>query len=305
MAPRDAIVCGIEIKKECISLVQYSPGDDAVVNASIIVRPLDDADPSGDDWAVLKTKFRKMTATIQCRGQAAAISLPAEHAVVKKVVLDRDEENVAEAIGWDISQHIIGTLDEYVYDFEASATTDPAKALYLAVAYRSGQVSTMKALLKSVRLLPIVVDLDMFALIDAFEANYAQQIARPAVIVSGGEESSKVILTKSGAFVDFEEFEHGGRHLSPDDYADAVRRTIAANFPKGVKGANIFLSGALFAQQQFCEEVIQRLGNASLLNPFNTVKSKIEIPDDDLVKCLPYLGVSVGLALRGAAEAGI
>jgi hypothetical protein len=57
---------------------------------------------------------------------------------------------------------------------------------------------------------------------------------------------------------------------------------------------------------RLAQELKRGAGQASYMKArFNAVKSKIEIPDDDLVKCIPYLGVSVGLALRGAAEAGI
>jgi Tfp pilus assembly PilM family ATPase len=302
MAPRDAVICGIEIKKESICLAQYSPHDNTVVNASIIVKPLDDADPSDDEWSVLRTKCKKMIANIQCGGQSAAVSLPSEHAVVKLVSLDRDETDVSGAVGWDLSQHIIGTIDEYVYDYEACDAGDPAAARYLVAAYRSSQVQKVSALLRSCKLRPLVVDLDMFALIDVFEANYKELAAQPAVIVSGGEETSKVVLTRNGAFVDFEAFEHRNRQMSPADYVQAVQNAVGSFPADNREGAPFFLSGALFAQPQFSEQVIGLLGAASILNPFKAIGSKVEIPEADLARCIPYLGVSVGLALRAAAE---
>jgi len=36
------------------------------------------------------------------------LSLPSEYAIVKKLSLDSDEKDVGEAIGWELSQHIIG-----------------------------------------------------------------------------------------------------------------------------------------------------------------------------------------------------
>jgi Tfp pilus assembly PilM family ATPase len=302
MAPRDAVICGIEITKDSISLAQYSPSDNTVVNASIIVKPLDDADPSRDEWSILKTKCKKMIENIQCGGQSAAVSLPSEHAVVKMVSCDRDETDAADAVGWDLSQHIIGTLDEYVYDYEACESRDPAAARYLVVAYRASQVQKTAALLRSCKLRPLVVDLDMFALIDVFEANYKELAAQSAVIVSGGEETSKVVLTRGGAFVDFEAFGHRTRQISPADYVQAVQNAVGAFSADGREGAPYFLTGALFAQPQFSEQVIGLLGSASVLNPFKTIESKVEIPEADLARCIPYLAVSVGLALRGAAE---
>jgi Tfp pilus assembly PilM family ATPase len=301
MAQRGDCVSGIDITKESISIAQYSASENTVVNASIIINPLDEVDPSADVVSSLRAKFKKVAGQMRCGGQAAAVAVPSNYAVVKKLTLDGDEDDVRGAIRWELSQHLIGTLDEYAFDFEPVAQAG-GSVRYLAVAYRNSSIQKLVSLLKAGRLSPLVVDLDIFALIDVFEANYGENASAPSVIVHGGGESSKAVLTKGGEFADFEVMDQRAGAESPDTYALQMIETIARSF-SGVQGRPpVFLTGPLFSDPDFTESVCSRMGDARILNPFKAIRSTVDIPKPDLMKCIPYLAVAVGLGLRGAAE---
>jgi Tfp pilus assembly PilM family ATPase len=302
MATREDSVSGVEITRDNISVAQYSSEENTVVNASIVTSPLDDAPASDDLVSSLRTRFRKLAAQMRCQGQAAAVAVPSNFAVVKNVMLDEDEENVAEAIEWELGQSIVGAMQDYAFDFEATADADDGCRHFLAVGYRTANVRKLVSLLKAGRLVPRVVDLDIFALIDVFEANYRENAMAPALIVHGGSDSSKLVLTVHGGFLDFDVMEHRAGQTAADAYASQVQETMARNHAHGPYAT--FVTGPLFADQEFCERVCSRLGNARLLDPFKSIRSTVAIPRDDLVKCVPYLAVAVGLALRCAAEAG-
>jgi Tfp pilus assembly PilM family ATPase len=238
---------------------------------------------------------------MHCEGQAAAVAMSANFAVVKILMLDADEKDVREAIGWELGQHIVGTMDDYSFDFEPLAAADMRR--FLAVAYRSANVQKLVSLLKSARISPSVVDLDIFALIDVFEANYRENIASPAVIVHGCGDSSRLVLTEGGAFLDFDVVEHRGGHAAADAYASQLQDAMGRSFAGTKAGFETYVTGPLFADPDFSESVCSRLGSARVLDPFKAVRSTVAIPSEELVKCIPYLGVAVGLSLRCAAEA--
>jgi Tfp pilus assembly PilM family ATPase len=175
-------------------------------------------------------------------------------------------------------------------------------AQYLAVAYRNSNVQNLVSLLKAGRLSPLVVDLDMFALIDVFEANYQEAVSWPCVIIHGGSESSRLVLTKDGTFADFDVMDQSRGAASPDTYALQMLDTIARSFTAVRGRPPIYLTGPLFSDPDFTESVCSRLGGAKALDPFKAINSPVDIPKADLRKCIPYLAVAVGLALRGAAE---
>ena len=302
MAQRGDCVSGIDITREHISIAQYSASENTVVNASIIISPLDEEDPSGDIVSSLRAKFKKVAAQMNCEGQAAAVAVPANYAVVKKFTLDADENDVRGALEWELSQHLIGTLDEYAFDFEPMARVGRSEQ-YLAVAYRNSNVQKLVSLLKAGRLSPLVIDLDIFALIDVFEANYEEAITAPCVIIHGDSESSRLVLTQSGMFADFDMMEQSRGTASPDTYALQLLETIDQSFPI-LRGGRppIYLTGPLFSDADFTESVCSRLGIARILDPFRKIHSTVDIPKADLRKCVPHLAVAVGLALRVAAE---
>jgi len=302
MAPRGDSVNGIEIKKEHISIAQFSPAAHAVVNASLIISPLDEAGSAGSDIAALKPNIRKLIAGMQAEGQDAVVSLPSDYAVVKKIMLDRNETNVRETVEWELSQQVIGSMDDYVFDFEPCGNDGADVKWCLAVAYKNAGVQKVVGLLKASKLVPVAVDLDMFALINVFEANYPDMVSSPALIIHGRDEATNIIVTANGTFVDCEIALHRSGLSSPGSYADMLRDTIAQGFssvPSEIASCPLFCTGSAFSQQDFAEGVFSRLGNARLLNPFATVQSRIELPETDLQKCLPYLSVAVGLAIRG------
>jgi Tfp pilus assembly PilM family ATPase len=304
MAPRGESVNGIEIKKEYIGIAQFSPALNAVVNASLVISPLDEAGSSGADIAAFKPNIKKLVDGMQAEGQDAVVSLPSEYAVVKKIMLDRNETNVREAVEWELSQQIIGTMDDYVFDFEPSGNDGADVKWCLAAAYKNAGVQKIASLLKACKLVPVAVDLDMFALINVFEANYPDMVTSPAIIVHGRDVSTNIIVTAHGTFVDCETVVHRSGLSSPDSYADMLRETIAQGFsalsPSETASCPVFCTGSSFSQQDFAEGVFARLGNARMLNPFAAVQSRVELPEADLQKCLPYLSVAVGLAIRGA-----
>ncbi|HUI92273.1 MAG TPA: pilus assembly protein PilM [Chitinivibrionales bacterium] len=301
MADRGDCVSGIDLTKENISIAQYSASENTVVNASIIISPLDEADPSDDIITSLRAKFKKVAAQMKCEGQHAAVAVPAQYAVVKKFTLDADENDVRGALEWELGQHLIGGLGEYSFDFEPMAREGDTEQ-YLAVAYRSSSVQKLVSLVKAGKLSPAVVDIDIFALIDVFEANYADAMSAPAVIIHGNGESTRLVLTKNGAFADFDVMEPARHASSPDAYGSQMLETMAQSFASVHGRPPIYLTGPIFADPDFTESVCSRMGVARVLDPFRAIRSTVDIPKSDLRKCIPYLTVAVGLALRAAAE---
>jgi Tfp pilus assembly PilM family ATPase len=301
MAPRGDSVNGIEIKKEHISIAQFSPATQTVVNASLIIAPLDEGGDAAAavDYSAFKPNLKKLIARMQAEGQDAVVSLPADYAVVKKVMLDRSEADVREAVEWELSQQIMGSMDDYVFDFEPTGNDGSDVKWCIAVAYKNAGVQKMAALLKASKLTPVTIDLDMFALINVFEANYPDLVSSPAIIIHGRDESTNIIATRAGTFVDCEIVSHQSGLSSAESYADMLRDAIAQSIPQAAS-MPVVCTGSSFSQKDFAEGVFSRMQNARLLNPFAAVQSSLGLSQEDLEKCLPCLSVAVGLAIRGA-----
>ncbi len=294
-------ICGIEIGTNLITVAQYSPAENAI--GSIVVKPFDGPD-AGDDDSVLRSELKALVADVELKKQKIVLSLPSEFAVIKKLSIDNNEQNAAEALLWELSQHIIGSIEEYSFDFEPLTGGGPGGGKeYLAVAYRASSIRRLTALLKANKLSPFIVDLDCFALINAFEANYPESLSSPSLIVQGTEKKSKIILTGNGSLLDFDVVTHEPGLVSYDDYA-ALLGEYLVRLCARLSGRipEIYCSGALFLQNECIDSLARKFGKAELLNPFKEVECLALREKNNVTEFAAQLAVAVGLALRGQTE---
>jgi Tfp pilus assembly PilM family ATPase len=304
MASQKDSISGIEIRNGLITIAQYFPQENSV--GSIIIKPMSDA--AGQDFDLaLKTELKNLITEIDYKNQNVALSLPSEYAIVKKLSLDSDEKDVSEAIGWELSQHIIGAIEEYSFDYEGlGQSADGAVKQYLAVAYRSSSIQKLVALLKANKLNPLVVDLDMFGLINVFEANYQEQVHAPAALVLGNEGKSTVILTRGATLLDFDVCLHDPGTPSADEYgmkiAESIERLCVLNGGSPQEKPDIYCAGSLFSQAEYIDSIALKFGKTQLLDPFKKIACRAGKGEEDLRKYSHQLGVAVGMALQGGAE---
>jgi Tfp pilus assembly PilM family ATPase len=302
MAKNKSCVNGIDISNENIVVAQYSLDEDSIINTGIILNPLEDVESNSKQDLAIGTKLKKISAQMKCSGQKTAVSLPFNYAVVKNFMVDSDEKNIKSVLEWELSQNIVGNIDDYYFDYEPIGST-PQVAKYLVAAYRKNKVQKIVSLIKSAGFNPFIVDLDMFALVNVFEKNYKENISEACILLYADTRSSKIIFTKDGTFIDFELVENFQFAENAETYAKHILEIINKSLEKEDLKTTIFLTGGLFSNFDFLDKVCSILGNAKLLNPLKEIKNQIDISPQDLQKCLPYLSVAVGLAIRAGLEA--
>jgi Tfp pilus assembly PilM family ATPase len=302
-------ICGIELGKDALSIVHFLPGEDTV--SSVAIQPLSDSPlPWWDSVRVeLKPLVREVVASGRSmKGAAAVCSLPAENAVVSRLMIDTNEPSVGSTLRWELRQQLVGPLEDYTYDFQKLASVRPGPVVtYLAAACRTTWAQKVRGLMQAHRLTPRALDLDVFALVNAFEANYRDQISAPAILVLGGEQVTKVILTWNGSLVDFDLCTFSPDTQEPNEYVQALRKVIerlCASYPSlATRGPlPMFASGVIFTWDAVAAACFQTFGDMQVLNPFRNVTCTA-LPESSLRLYAPRLGVAVGLAVREAAEA--
>jgi hypothetical protein len=297
MKPSNDVFYGLDIQKEYISVVQYTAGSNSVT--LVALQPIADSragkNTVSKELGILKSKFKFADPHVNC-------SLPAVNAVIKRVPVDRDETDIDAALSWELEQNIIGSPDDYVFDYLPCGKRPDNIEEYLIVAYRKERVVTLASLLKSHKLIPRLVDLDILALVNIFEASYPDFIDRPAIIVHAESRDARIILTHQGRLLDYELLAYD---TEPDPQAfgelvmAAAERLSAATGLQGeVQGMPVFASGILFAQEDFLRNAGSVLHAISILHPFRKIECRIGVDEDKLANYLSQLSVAVGLAIR-------
>lgn len=303
MPAKSDIICGIESGAEAVSVVQYSPELKAV--SAIAIQPIDSG--GGDWWENLDEGLSSLVDNLKLSNQIVVCSLPAERAVLKSLAIDVDEEQVDEALQWELSQHIVGSMDDYNYDFvRLDGASGDELERYLAVAYRGETVSRLAETLRSHKLKPLVVDLDMLALLNVFEVNYSERMSAPAFLVLGGMMYTKIALVWNGTLVDHEVIREQSEGLDAAQYSAKLNETVDTLTRLNPalsqqEKPSVYLSGPLFSPGEFCSHCLGAVEKTEVLSPFRAISCRT-VSEEDLQKYAPQLAVAVGLAVRGSAE---
>ncbi len=298
-------VCGLDIRKDCICLAQYAPEAQAVTRIGI--QSLEE-EPV-DWWKSLASELKSLSGEVSLAGENVVCSLPAEWAMVKNISVDRDENNIDETIRWEMEQQILGSMEEYALDYQKMKERyDSPFDHYLVVAYRKDSVRRLAEVVRSSKMNPIVVDLDIFGLINLFEQNYHEQVTAPSVVVYGENDQTTLVLTRDAEFLDYEVVRETFDSGSPERCLGAVNKGVQALstahqdvFQNG--GPSFYLAGTNFSFPEVSDYVVQNRTNTDVLYPFKNISFQVgNVEETDLKRYAPRLAVAVGLAVRGGAE---
>ncbi len=300
MPRRKETITGLHIHDNYISCAQGLPAEQFIANISI--QPIEPG--AADRWAAIESGFRELIGEIKLTNESVIASLPGEFAVIREFMADADA-NIDDAIEWEFSQQIIGSREDFVFDYQEIGSQKGADTRrFLVAGYRNDAVQRLGALLRSNKLNPAAIDLDVFALANAYELNYPDRMDDPVCIVSAEENQARLILIRQGRFGGIESLTAGeitGAEESIQQLSEALERLKSdyAHFI-GDGFLRTYLTGSIYGDEQLASQTMERIHNSEVLSPFRSISCSAEMQDEELQKKYgPQLAAAVGLALRG------
>ena len=138
--------------------------------------------------------------------------------IIKKIAMDRMKEGDArEVIRWEAEQHVPFDMDNVELDFQIlDPDGEGLQMTVLLVAAKRELVETKLALLADVGLEPSVIDVDAFALHNAFEINYPDAMRGVVGLVNIGHETTNVNILDDGIPVLTRDIPIGTRRFRED-----------------------------------------------------------------------------------------
>jgi type IV pilus assembly protein PilM len=151
---------------------------------------------------------------------AAALS---GHVIVKRLSLPAmNQAELAEAIPWEAEQYIPFDLADVQLDYQvvsSGATLD----VLLVAAKRDG-IDDRTALIEQAGRLPVVLDIEAFALVNAYQMNYPERSDPFAAIVHVGRSTTIACLLEDGQPAFTRDIAIGGRL-----YTDTLQRELGVD----------------------------------------------------------------------------
>lgn len=259
--------------------------------------------------------------------------------IVKPIPMDRmSETDAREVIRWEAEQHVPFDMENVQLDFQIlDPNGEGPQMRVLLVAAKRELIENRMSLLADAGLTPSIIDVDAFALHNAFEHNYPDAMSGLIALVNVGHETTNVNLLENGVPILVRDIPFGSRRLREalqrergftaelaentlqgkgsddirslvdervDELAVGVERAaafiIAQSGGEGI--GRCFLSGGGASIPGMVSAMGARLGvRTEVANPLQRVAVRPEVmqsvPIDEFG---PMLMLPVGLALRTA-----
>ena len=138
--------------------------------------------------------------------------------IIKKIEMDRMKESDArEVIRWEAEQHIPFDIKSVELDFQILNPFDEGLHMeVLLVAAKLELVDNKVSLLLDAGLSPVAIDVDAFALHNAFEHNYPEAMEGIVALVNVGHETTNVNVLENGNPILTRDIPFGSRRVRED-----------------------------------------------------------------------------------------
>ncbi len=183
--------------------------------------------PAGE--APTQTQMAETAATLLdalgLRRARVAAAVPGHGVIVKRLTLPpMSQAELADAIPWEAEQYIPFPLADVQVDYQVldGPRSMPAGALdVLLVAARRDRVAERVGAMTETGRAPVVLDVEAFALANAYEANYADRTDALVALVHVGRASTVVCLLERGQVAFTRDISLGGAA-----YTEALEREL-------------------------------------------------------------------------------
>ena len=218
---RKRTTVGLDIGSGLIKMVVINhDSGEPVLTKVAFASVVDDAIVEGEvvDTGIVTDTIKGLMSSAGVKTKKVATAVGGRDVIIKKVSMDRMKETEArEMIRWEAEQHVPFDMDSVELDFQIlDPEGDGLQMTVLLVAAKRELVQTKMTLLAEVGLEPSIIDVDAFALHNAFELNYPDAQQGVVGLVNIGHEITNVNILDQGLPVLTRDIPVGTRRFRED-----------------------------------------------------------------------------------------
>jgi type IV pilus assembly protein PilM len=183
--------------------VEYLPPDCIVDGVIISKLPVADAISR-----IFKSK--------QIRNSNIATAISGSSVIVKKITLPAEmKDDLEESIQWEAEQYIPFDISDVNLDYQVvGSTLDGTRIEVILVAAKREKIADQTSVISMSGYLPTVVDIDSFALQNAYEVNYEPQPGVVAALLNVGSSVMNINIVRGNEFLFTRDIAMGGNHYN-------------------------------------------------------------------------------------------
>ena len=332
---------GLDIGSGFVKVVEVDYAGDQPEVTRVAMRPLlPDAIVEGEimDYGLVSDTVQGLFQEMGMKGADVITAIGGHDVIIKKIEMDRMKESDArEVIRWEAEQHVPFDIKSVELDFQILNPHDEGLQMeVLLVAAKRELVDNKVGLLQDAGVNPVVIDVDAFALHNAFEHNYPDAMEGIIALVNVGHETTNVNILENGVPILTRDIPFGSRRIREDlqrergltaeqaedvvqarDTVDDLERFVDASADEvavGIERASaflmtresgetlgkIFLSGGGARIPGMVDALARRMNvETHQVNPFERVPVRPDAAGEiSIDEAAPMLLLPLGLALR-------
>jgi len=218
---RKRTTVALDIGSGLIKLVVIDHGSgEPVLTKVAFTSVVDGAIVEGEvmDPGIVADAVRGLLSSAGVKAKRVVTAVGGRDVIIKKISMDRMKEGEArEQIRWEAEQHVPFDMDNVELDFQIlDPEGEGLQMAVLLVAAKRELVETKQTLLSDVGLEAGVIDVDAFALHNAFELNYPDAMRGVVGLVNIGHEMTNVNILDDGVPVLTRDIMIGTRRFRED-----------------------------------------------------------------------------------------
>ena len=341
-------VVGIDIGSSSVKVVQLkeNKGSYHLLNFGIAPLPPEAiVDNTLMDSPSIAAEIKKLVASLGIKTKDVVCSISGNSVIIRKIVLPAmPSEELEDQISWEAEQYIPFDINDVNMDFQILSpdSNDPSRMNVLLVASKKDIINDYVSVFSDAGLQLSVVDVDSFAVQNAFEINHDYGSEDIIALVNIGASVMNINVIKDGVTLFTRDVQMGGNLYSEEIQKQVglsgeeaeigkllahesdnialrnvilkVNETIAQEVRRSFDFYNstahddrisrVFISGGCSKVYKLISTISEKISlPIEKLNPFAKLKySEKDFDPEYLQEIAPLMAVPVGLAMRRVGD---
>jgi type IV pilus assembly protein PilM len=218
---------GLDIGSSAVKAVELKPAGKGYRVTAIGIEPIPPdsiVDGAIIDGGAVADAVRRLFANAQFKAKDVAASLSGNSVIVKKITLPAmTEQELAESIYWEAEQYIPFDIQDVNLDYEILTPKADSQGTMdvLLVAAKKDKIGDYTSVITQAGRKPALVDVDAFALQNAYEANYGFEPGGVIALLNAGASATNINILHGAQSVFTRDVSMGG-----NAYTEAVQREL-------------------------------------------------------------------------------
>ena len=178
------------------------------------------------DASLVVDTVNRIVSSLGVRNNDFGTSLSGHSVIIKKISLPTmSAEELAESIRWEAEQYVPFDINDVNLDYVVLDAAGGETMDVLLVAVKKDKIGDYTSVISQVGKTPALVDVDAFALQNAYEVNYPIEPGRVVALVNIGASVTNVNVLSGSNTIFWRDISFGG-----NQYTDAIQKQLSLGF---------------------------------------------------------------------------